>query len=132
MINEEVWVINDKMINMTLPRVVSLLPHPLHRHPINSLPISPYTRILLQPIMADFSAVFNSVPPVTRFLLLGTAVVTGYVDQAGRQMRRLISRPCLLGLLTPYHVRRTCYDHHGSLSASALRLTIRRLYSGIV
>lgn len=29
--------------------------------------------------MADFSAVFNSVPPVTRFLLLGTAVVTGYV-----------------------------------------------------
>jgi hypothetical protein len=84
MINEEVWVINDKMICQHDAATCSPLPHPLHRHPINSLPILPYTRILLQPIMADFSAVFNSVPPVTRFLLLGTAVVTGYVGPTGQ------------------------------------------------
>jgi hypothetical protein len=84
MINEEVWVINDKMICQHDAATCSPLPHPLHRHLIDSLPISPYTRIPLQPNMADFSAVFNSVPPVTRFLLLGTAVVTGYADQAGR------------------------------------------------
>jgi hypothetical protein len=55
--------------------------------------------------MADFSAVFNSIPPVTRFLLLGTVVVTGLVHREDSVAEADHIRPCLLGLLSPYQVR---------------------------